>query len=149
MSKAYDWINATHLDPEHMTWNVRWQLSGCQNMMPDANQRLPQHNADHVPVRTYKEISDTPEHVSFASYHQAACCMPIEATTAWYKVLDLESPIISWLYRTHTLWPRRHDKLPTIGPLEHNDKHGWSTSAQPTGHQRLINMDKPATYLVA
>jgi len=115
-------------------------------MTPDANQRLPQHNADHMPVRTYKEISGAPEHISFASHHQAACWTPIEATTAWYKVLDLEGPIISRLHQTHTLWPRRHGEPPTIGPLEHNDEHGWSTSAQPTGRQRLINMDKPATY---
>ena len=101
---------------------------GRQSM--DANQRLPQHNADHVPMRTYKEISNAPEHVSFASHHQATCWTPIKATLHDAKCLfDLEGPIISWVHQTHTLWPRRHDQPPTIGLSKHNDKHEWSTSA--------------------
>ena len=28
MSKPYNWINASHVDPAHMTWNARWKLSG-------------------------------------------------------------------------------------------------------------------------
>jgi len=55
---------------------------GHQSMKPGANQGLPQHNAKHFPVRTFKEIGDAPEYVSFASDHQAACWTPIKATTA-------------------------------------------------------------------
>ena len=32
-------------------------------MMPGANQELPQHNAKHLLVRTYREIGDAPEDV--------------------------------------------------------------------------------------
>ena len=101
---------------------------GHQSMMLDANQELPQHNAKHLPMRTYREISDAPEDV------------------CWF---DLQGSIISRVHSTHTLRPRRHGQPPTIGLPEHNHKHEWSTSAQPTGRQRLIDMDKPATYLVA
>ena len=73
---------------------------------PDANQRLPQHNAKHLPAKTYKEIGDAPEHVSFASHHQAACRTPVKATLHDTKcLLDLESPIISRVHQTRTLWP--------------------------------------------
>jgi len=95
------------------------------------NQRLPQHDADHVPVRTYKEIGDAPEHVSFASHHLSPGSMLHDARC----LLDLEGPIISQVRRTHTLWPRRHGQPPTIGPPERNDDQpvpdlqdvrGWS-----------------------
>ena len=120
MSKAYDGINAAHLDPVEMSGG---NYKGRQSIMPDDNQRLPQHDADHVPVRTYKEIGDAPEHVTFASHHQAAC------------LLDLEGSIISRVHWTSTLWPRRHGQPPTIGPPEHKDDQpkpdlqdvrGWS-----------------------
>jgi len=32
-------------------------------MMLDANQELPQRNAKHLPMKTYREISDAPEDV--------------------------------------------------------------------------------------
>ena len=118
---------------------------GHQSMKPGANQGLPQHNAKHFPVRTFKEIGDAPEYVSFASDYPAACWMPMKATKAWYKVLDLEGHIISRVHRTRTLWSRRHCQPPTIELPEHNDGHEWSTSAQSTGCQRL---NKPAAYLV-
>jgi len=78
---------------------------GRQSMMLDTNQRLPQHNVDHVSVRAYKEIGDAPEHVSFAFHHQAACWMPIKATLHDTKCFfDLQGPIISWVHQRHTLY---------------------------------------------
>ena len=104
-----------------MLAHVLLQSTRCQTgSMPNANQRLPQHNADHVPVRTYKEIDDAPEHVSFASHHQASCWTPMLHDAKC--LLDLERPIISRVHRTRTLWLRRHGQPPTIGPPEHNDE---------------------------
>ena len=71
-------------------------------MMLDANQELPQRNAKHLPMRTYREISDAPEDV------------------CWF---DLQGSIISRVHSTHTLRPRRHGQPPTIGLPEHNHKH--------------------------
>ena len=114
------WIDRTpsqHRDVDMLA--VLLQSTRCQTRsMPDANQRLPQHNADHVPVRTYKEIGDAPEHLSFASHHQAACWTPMLHDAKC--LLDLERPIISRVHRARTLWPRRHGQPPTIGPPEHN-----------------------------
>jgi len=69
-------------------------------MMPDTNQGLPQHNAKHLLVRTYREIGNAPEDV----------CL-----------FDLQGSIISHVHWTHTLWPRRHGQPPTIGLPEHNE----------------------------
>ena len=85
--------------------------------------RLPQHDADHVPARTYKEIGDAPDPSS------AACWTPMKATLHDAKcLLDLERPIISRVHRTRTLWPRRHGQPPTIGPPEHNRSPTYRTS---------------------
>ena len=119
-SRAYD-LDQVAIIRVARTW-CRTPINGCHRTMPSI-----------CPWGRTKKIGDAPEHVSFASDHQAACWTPIKAATAWYKVIDLEGPIISRVHRTRTLWPRRHGQPPTIGPPEHNDEHGWSTNAQPTG----------------
>ena len=87
---------------------------GRQSMMLDANQELPQHNA-WLSVRMYREISNTPEHISFVSHHQVACWTLIKATLH-AKCLTYKVPLLA-RYIKHT----PYGQPPTIGLPEHND----------------------------
>ena len=110
---------------QSMSWNTRWQSLGS-----------PEHDAGRQSRAATAQCQAFAREDVQRNWRRTRRCMLVWPTRFHYQPRTLNTHLMA-----QKTWPTANHRIARAQWI-----HEWSTSAQPTGRQRL---DEPATYLVA